>query len=85
MKQIISIICLFAALISCRQNSSAPVPAVESTTLNNNGIYFWKTRFNLNDYELDFLRKHEISRIYVKMFDVALQNESPQDTLSLIP
>ena len=85
MKQIISIICLFAALISCRQNSSSPVPAVESTTMNNNGIYFWKTRFNLNDYELDFLRKHEISRIYVKMFDVALQNESPQDTLSLIP
>lgn len=84
MKKILTFIILFSAFVSCVETHSSP-------TENNNevpsykGIYYWKTIFKLSDYELDFLKKHEISRIYVKMFDVALQNESPSDTLSVIP
>ena len=84
MKKILTFIILFSAFVSCVETHSSP-------TENNNevpsykGIYYWKTIFKLSDYELDFLKKHEISRIYVKMFDVALQNDSPDDTLSVIP
>lgn len=35
-----------------------------------NAAYFWKTSFNLNDYERDFLKEHSIERLYVRMFDV---------------
>lgn len=49
------------------------------------GIYYWKTVFSLNDYEKEFLEKHDISRLYLRLFDVALQQENSTDTLSLIP
>ena len=83
MKKIWTITLLFAALVSCQQTSTTNTDV--TNTASSNGIYYWKTRFYLNDYELDFLKKHEISQIYVKMFDVALQNDSPDDTLSVIP
>ena len=85
MKQILLLVILFAAIVACRQNPDS-IPVESSTNQNNNnGIYYWKTRFSLNDYELSFLREYEISRIYVKMFDVALQNNAPDDTLALVP
>lgn len=34
------------------------------------GIYHWKTTFDPNHYELDFLKTHHINRLYLRMFDV---------------
>ena len=73
-----------AALFSCQQSPDNS-NTITSFDVSSNGIYYWKTRFCLDDYELDFLKRYEISRIYVKMFDVALQNDSQDDTLSVIP
>ena len=71
-------------LFACQQNPDSST-SITSSEISSNGIYYWKTCFCLDDYELAFLKKHEISRIYVKMFDVALQNDSPHDTISVIP
>lgn len=85
MKKFLIFIILFSTLVSCVE-THYPNPFESNNDIpSNKGIYYWKTIFKLNDYELDFLKKHEISRIYVKMFDVALQNDSPDDTLSVIP
>ena len=84
MKKILTIISLLTMLFACR-NSVKNASVDNHDSANDNGVYYWKTRFCLNDYELDFLKKHEIFRIYVKMFDVALQNGSTSDTLSVIP
>lgn len=84
MKQILTYVILLTVVIACQQNPESSNTTSSSEIVSSNGIYYWKTRFCLDDYELDFLKKHEISRIYVKMFDVALQNDSP-DTLSVIP
>lgn len=88
MKPLVFAFILFTVVISCKQNSvtdkqrmSAEAHEMKST----NGIYHWKTTFSLNDYENDFLKKNAISRIYIRFFDVALQNESYEDTLSIIP
>lgn len=35
-----------------------------------NAIYYWRTTFRLNQYEHDFLQKHDIKKMYVKFFDV---------------
>ena len=75
---------LMAALFSCQQSPDNS-NTITSFDVSSNGIYYWKTRFCLDDYELDFLKRYEISRIYVKMFDVAQQNDSQDDTLSVIP
>lgn len=85
MKQILTYVIILTVLIACQQNPESSNTTSSSGIVSSNGIYYWKTRFCLDDYELDFLKKHEISRIYVKMFDVVLQNDSQDDTLSVIP
>lgn len=86
MKRIILFIILLPLLISCKTSTKVDVQYVdEQATQTDNGIYFWKSQFKLNDYELQFLEDHNISRLYVKMFDVALQTEDPEDTLALVP
>lgn len=83
MKKILTLICLFLLLVSFSRIAD---PAARGNDVSSsNGIYHWKTRFSLNDYELNFLRRHDISRIYVRMFDVALQNDSANDTLAITP
>ena len=84
MKQIQTFLILLTVLFACQQNPDSST-SITSSEISSNGIYYWKTCFCLDDYELAFLKKHEISRIYVKMFDVALQNDSPHDTISVIP
>ena len=37
-------------------------------------IYHWKTVLNPNEYEMDFMKKHEVRRMYVKFFDVSTDN-----------
>ncbi len=42
----------------------------EKSTTEGNAIYYWRTTFRLNNYERDFLKKHNINKMYVKFFDV---------------
>lgn len=37
-----------------------------------NSIYYWKTSFSLSEKDVAFMRKHDIGRIYLRMFDVDL-------------
>ena len=71
---------LFAVLVlsSCRQQASPlGVKSADNDTLtiqprpDFNAVYYWKTRFVLNEYEQTFLREHKIGRIYLRFFDVA--------------
>lgn len=39
-----------------------------------NAIYHWKTIYRPNEYEMDFLKKHHINRLYLKFFDVGIDN-----------
>lgn len=82
MKKIIPLFFLFALAVACQQTPEAKSPEQLASP---KSIYYWKTQFELNDYELDFLKKHDISRIYVRMFDVVENNEFAGDTLALIP
>ncbi len=34
------------------------------------GVYFWKSKFKLTETEIDFVKKHEVKKIYIKYFDV---------------
>lgn len=41
-----------------------------------NAIYHWKTVFNPSAEELAFIERHDIGRLYIKMFDVACVKDS---------
>jgi hypothetical protein len=44
-----------------------------------NGIYYWRTTFSLNDYERSFLQKHNIKRLYLRLFDVGFNPQQPNE------
>ena len=45
-----------------------------------NGIYYWKTVFELNEYERDFLKEHQVKRLYLRFFDVVpADNSAPSN------
>lgn len=39
-----------------------------------NAVYYWKTVLNVNAYELAFLKKHDVRRMYTRFFDVGVDN-----------
>lgn len=68
---VITLLFLIIAFTSCgaRQGKASSVEFIPDNTTTNS-VYFWKTRFVLNDYESSFLKEHEVRRVYVKFFDV---------------
>ena len=41
-----------------------------------NSIYYWKTVFDLNETEWDFLDEHHVKRLYLRLFDVVPADKS---------
>lgn len=39
------------------------------------GAYYWKTTFKLSPWEKDFLKEHQITKLYVRLFDVAYETD----------
>ena len=70
--QLLAVVSSLLTLMACSadrrggttEGSHAPVHA----------IYHWKTIYNPTPFEKDFLRKHEIKRLYLRFFDVGVDN-----------
>lgn len=46
-------------------------------------FYYWKTNFNLTETEKNVLQKNKVEKLYVRYFDVDLQNEEPMPVTSI--
>lgn len=71
----------FAAETSKRQN----VDSSRVERLRCNAIYHWKTTFSPDSAELSFMEKHEVKRMYVRLFDVDLDTSPMDDFADPIP
>ena len=71
---------LILLVVSCGRRAHN---AYESSA--GNSIYHWKTTFAPSSEEVDFLKKHNIKRIYLKMFDVAVEQNYVNGTLDIVP
>lgn len=60
---LIIILLISITLLSC--NGSPSLKSNES-----NSIYYWRTTFSLSDGEKEFLREHDVKKIYMRFFDV---------------
>lgn len=60
-KLFIILFCPFM-LLSCKYNPSSQNDG--------NGIYYWRTTLSLNDAEREFMKRHNVTRLYIKFFDV---------------
>ena len=85
MKQIVRVLFLligvavFAGCGECRNNSNA------NYSTKHNSIYYWKTVFELDSADSSFLQKHDIDRIYLRMFDVATEPDFLNGTSQIVP
>lgn len=41
-----------------------------------NSVYYWRTTFAPDSADYDFIRRHDIKRIYLRMFDVSADNDA---------
>lgn len=48
-------------------------------------VYFWKTTFSLSANEKSFLEEHGIGRIYLRLFDVALEKDAKTNECEAVP
>lgn len=65
---------LMAAFMLAACTTTAPKdgnpPKTRTQHTASNGIYYWKTVFELNDYERNFIEEHQVERLYLRFFDV---------------
>ncbi|MBO7571220.1 MAG: hypothetical protein J6T48_03610 [Bacteroidales bacterium] len=49
---------------------------VDKLNIPKNSIYYWQTDFYLDDDEIGFLDQHDIKRIYLRFFDVDINDDN---------
>lgn len=50
-----------------------------------NSVYYWKTTFNPDSIEREFLRDNKVGRIYLRFFDVTMGEDPNQDIETAVP
>lgn len=75
MKNLCSIILLISASVTyCSCTSESRKTDIDDTLTEIqepvNSIYYWKTAFQLDSTDVNFMQKHDIEHIYLRMFDV---------------
>lgn len=78
-KRIAIVSTLLAAVAACcgvyallRQGCS--IPATTQVHAPANSVYYWRTVYDPSPTELDFLKTHNVKRVYMRMFDVVDNN-----------
>lgn len=67
---------LFLTLLMLVGVGCSPTPQAEKQSSKTethtpaNSIYYWKTVFDLNETEREFLKEHQVKRMYLRLFDV---------------
>lgn len=70
--------------IGCRSKSGSTESDSRCDSLTN-AIYHWKSTFAPNEQEWEFLRKHNVRRLYIRMFDVVLEHSEDDLGYAIVP
>ena len=75
MKNLLKILTLtlFAIASTGCAEKSANTAEVPNDAPKRNSIYHWKTTFDITPAEVAFLEQHSVERIYLRMFDIAVE------------
>lgn len=83
-EKLFALITVVAIIIcSCSENKKQSNDDVEKKRMNS--VYYWRTVFSLDTTEEAFLVKHKIDRIYLKMFDVAIEYNHAMGKPEVVP
>lgn len=88
MRNIFWIVLIGLFAISCKhsdkENSPCPQVCFPIATPER-GIYHWKTTFDLSQEDTAFIRRHDIKRLYIRMFDVGVDTDNGVETGEIVP
>lgn len=78
----VRIVCTLLFLLSFLTACQQPVPEIPEAA---NAIYYWRSELRLSQEERDFLHDHDITKVYLHLFDVVRRNGhlQPQTTLEV--
>lgn len=80
---------LLAVLNACQEIPQRQERPVAQPTpierFQGNAIYHWRTVFELDETEKEFLKKHSVKRMYVRYFDVDLESSPINGSTEIIP
>lgn len=76
---------LFVATLTNCGHKTQTVVNDSADTVKCNSIYYWKTAFDIDSTDVAFLRRHDIKRIYLRMFDVAIEQDFLNGTPVIVP
>lgn len=73
-------------LLACGSCSTGKAPATSASPAGHeekNSVYWWRTVLDPDSVELEFLRRHDVRRAYVRFFDVVPVGNRPVPDASL--
>lgn len=79
MKHLLLFLAVFVMLSSCHRDKTY------FSHEEKNSVYYWKTVFAPDSSDFAFIRKHDIGCIYLRMFDVSVDNVSIIDGSRTVP
>lgn len=85
---LLSTIALPLMIVSCNQCEKTYEQKMfieTEQTVVHNSIYHWRTTFALDSAERAFIEHHNINRIYLRMFDVALEQNYETTLPEIVP
>lgn len=62
-----------------------PVTPPEQSHPATNAVYYWKTVFDPDSAEIDFLRDHRVGRVYLRLFDVVENRGATPGEETVVP
>ena len=74
-----------ASLSSCGHQAAPQSEAHADESEKVNSIYYWRTVFNLDSAETAFLQRHDVGRIYLRMFDIVPEHDFLNGTTDVVP
>ena len=72
------------AMTNCGQRNGTPITETDEL-VKQNSMYYWKTTFDIDSTDVAFLETHNIKRLYVRMFDVATEQDFLNGTTEIVP
>ena len=83
------VLCLIAiACVCCKSNggdASDNQSFAAEGLAETRGVYHWKTTFDLTEDDLAFLQEHQVEQLYVRMFDVGMEQQDEYDIDDVVP
>lgn len=72
---------ILLASLNYKQNQAGP----KSSHREVNSVYYWKTVFELDSAEVEFLRDNRVGRLYLRLFDVTVNDGATPGEETVVP